>query len=127
MHRIPKLPGWTFRPCFPLAGMALATLVLSGCTTTQSPPAATVAPKQEPRGVSITPAGFRLPEGTGCSGDVARFRAIMANDMETGHTTKPVFDLIETEMKRADAMCSAGQAGAASAHVRSTKSRFGYP
>jgi hypothetical protein len=105
--------------------LAVFSLSLAACQTTSEAPAA--APKQEPRGVSITPTNFRLPEGSGCSGDVARFRAIMANDLETGHTTKLVYDQIEAEMKRADAMCQSGNAGGASAHVRSTKSRFGYP
>jgi hypothetical protein len=58
---------------------------------------------------------------------VARFRAIMKNDIETGHTTKSVFDQIETEMQRADQMCASGNAAGASAHVRATRVRFGYP
>lgn len=110
--------------------IAASVLVLAGCQSTSEAPAPApqaTAPKQEPRGVSITPANFRLPEGGGCQGDIARFRAIQANDLETGHVTKPVYDQIEAEMKRADSMCSAGQAGAASAHVRATRSRFGYP
>ena len=77
--------------------------------------------------VSITPSNFKLPEGAGCTGDVARFRAIMANDLETGHTTKKVYDEIEGEMKKAEAICASGNSGGASAHVRSTKSRYGYP
>lgn len=108
------------------AMFSVLALLLAACQTTSEAPAA-AAPKQEPRGVSITPANFRLPEGSGCSGDVARFRAIMANDLETGHTTKLVYDQIEAEMKRADTMCQSGNAGGASAHVRATKSRFGYP
>lgn len=108
----------------PLALCAL--LALGACQTTSEPPAAAAA-KQEPRGVSVTPAGFRLPEGAGCTGDIARFRAIQANDLETGHTTKPVYDQIEAEMKKAEAMCATGNSGGASAYVRSTKSRFGYP
>lgn len=51
----------------------------------------------------------------------------MKNDLETGHTTKSVFDQIEAEMQKADAMCASGNAGGASAHVRSTRARFGYP
>lgn len=102
-----------------------AILTLGACqSTSEAPkPAAT----QEPRGVSITPSNFRLPEGAGCTGDIARFRAIQANDLETGHTTKPVYDQIEAEMKKAEAMCASGNSGGASAHVRATKSRFGYP
>ena len=101
-------------------------LILPGCTTT-STPAPQAAAVQEQRGVQITRPGFQLPTGTGCSGDVARFRAIIRNDLETNHTTKSVHDQIMTEMDRADAMCSAGNAGAASGHVRATRVRFGYP
>lgn len=101
----------------------MAVLALGACQSTEPPkPVA-----QEPRGVSITPAGFRLPEGTGCAADIARFRAIMKNDIETGHTTKTVFDQIEGEMQKADTMCASGNAGGASAHVRATRARFGYP
>lgn len=101
-------------------------LALGACQSTAEPPAPAPAAGQ-PRGVSITPSNFRLPEGAGCAGDIARFRAIQANDLETGHTTKVVYDQIEAEMKQADALCAAGNSGAASAHVRATKSRFGYP
>lgn len=104
----------------------LLPLALAACNTT-SAPAPQVSAAPEPRGVTVTPAGFRLPEGSGCSADVARFRAIMKNDIETGHTTQSVFNQIEAEMQRADAMCAAGNAGGASAHVRATRVRFGYP
>jgi len=110
-----------------LFGMAvLLGAILPACTTTSAQAPAQPA-QQELRGVSITPQNFRLPDGAGCAGDIARFRAIMANDIETGHTTQVVFNQIEAEMKRAEGMCAAGQGGAASAHVRATKSRFGYP
>jgi hypothetical protein len=103
-------------------------LALGGCQTTEAPaPQVAAQARPEPRGVTITPAGFRLPEGSGCSADVARFRAIMKNDIETGHTTKAVFDQIEAEMRTADALCAAGNSGGASAHVRATRARFGYP
>jgi hypothetical protein len=103
-------------------------LALGACQTTSEAPApAAPSVKQEQRGVVPTPASFHMPQGSGCSGDIARFRAIQANDLDTGHTTKAVYDQIEGEMKRADALCSAGNAGAASAHVRATRSRFGYP
>lgn len=112
---------------FQRAALFALPLALAACQSTQSPAPAPAPQAQEPRGVSITPQNFKLPEGTGCSGDIARFRAIQANDLETGHTTKPVYDMIEAEMKKADGMCASGNAGGASAHVRATKSRFGYP
>lgn len=104
-----------------------ALLALGACQSTATAPAPAAAAKEEPRGVTVTPANFRLPEGAGCTGDIARFRAIQANDLETGHTTKKVYDEIEAEMKKAETLCANGQGGAASAHVRATKSRYGYP
>lgn len=107
------------------AASLIALLALAACQSTEPPKPA--AQTQEPRGVTITPSGFRLPEGTGCAADIARFRAIMKNDIDTGHTTKTVYDQIEGEMQKADAMCASGNAGGASAHVRATRARFGYP
>lgn len=107
--------------------LLLPFLLLGACQSTNNAPASQAAQRQEPRGVTPTPSNFRLPEGAGCTGDIARFRAIQANDLETGHVTKSVYDQIEAEMKRAEAMCAAGQSGAASALVRATRSRFGYP
>lgn len=107
------------------AASLIALLALAACQSTEPPKPA--AQMQEPRGVTITPSGFRLPEGTGCAADIARFRAIMKNDIDTGHTTKTVYDQIEGEMQKADAMCASGNAGGASAHVRATRARFGYP
>lgn len=111
------------RPTLLLASL----LALGACQSTSEAPAPAPAAASQPRGVSVTPSNFRLPEGAGCTGDIARFRAIQANDLETGHTTKTVYDQIEAEMKQADALCAAGNSGAASAHVRATKSRYGYP
>lgn len=111
------------RAVFLTALIATSLLALGACQTTSEAPAA----KPEPRGVSITPSNFKLPEGSGCSGDIARFRAIQANDLETGHTTRAVYDQIEAEMKKAEGMCATGNSGGASAYVRATKSRFGYP
>ena len=122
------LPRAVFRPAlFTPSLLAAALLALGACQTASEAPTPAAAPKSEPRGVSITPSNFKLPEGAGCTGDVARFRAIMANDLETGHTTKKVYDEIEGEMKKAEAICASGNSGGASAHVRSTKSRYGYP
>jgi hypothetical protein len=109
------------------AFLATSLVVLGACQSTSEAPPPAATPKVEPRGVSVTPSSFKLPEGTGCSGDVARFRAIMANDLETGHTTEKVYNEIEGEMKKAEALCASGNSGGASAYVRSTKSRYGYP
>jgi hypothetical protein len=76
---------------------------------------------------SFTPAGFALPGGAGCQGDVARFRAVMSNDYETGNVKPSVYRQISDEIDRADHLCASGNGAQASALIRSTKSRFGYP
>jgi hypothetical protein len=107
----------------PLAALALL-LSLSACTQTADP---TPPPAQGSSGSLITPSTFRLPEGAGCSGDVARFRAVIVNDLETGHVAKSVHDRIMPEIDRAGAVCAAGRDGEARALIAATKSRFGYP
>jgi hypothetical protein len=126
MKSTPEPESTVKHPLFLLVAAAFSAALLGACNTTSAPRTQAQA-NPEPRGVTITPAGFRLPEGTGCSADVARFRAIMKNDIETGHKTKAVFDQIEAEMRTADGMCASGNAGGASAHVRATRARFGYP
>ncbi len=75
----------------------------------------------------MTPAGFRLPEGTGCSGEIARFRAVQDNDLQTGHVNKSVYDRIKVELDQASAACSAGNDAGARGMLAATKRRFGYP
>ncbi len=105
---------------------ALAVL-LAGC---QSSPGASVASAPVPNSSAVpgvTAPGFRLPEGAGCAGDVARFRAIIDNDLQTGHTTAGVHGRMSAELDQADTACKAGRDGEARAMVRATRSRFGYP
>jgi hypothetical protein len=103
--------------------LTLATAVaLSACTTSSPPPAPDAA--SAPAGV--TPSSFALPSGTGCAGEVARFQAVMDNDLATGHTTAGVHARVSAEIATARATCAAGNEGAAIAQVNGTKSRFGY-
>lgn len=78
-----------------------------------------------PAGVS--PPGFRLPEGSGCSGAVARYQAMMDNDLNSGHVSQSVYDRIKVEIGQASAACQAGRDGEAEAMVRASRSRHGYP
>lgn len=108
-----------------------ATLVLTGCNSASqqpaprasSPPVATY--QNVPAGV--TPSSFRLPSGSGCKGDIARWNAIQNNDLRSGHVTASVFKTIQGEIAAARAACDAGQDAKASAMVRSSKVRHGYP
>jgi hypothetical protein len=102
-----------------------AVLLLAACNQTAPPPTASVA---QPQSASlVTPAGFRLPEGQGCSGEIARFRAVQDNDLATGHVGKSVHTRIGAEIDQAAALCSAGNDAGARSALSGTKKRFGYP
>jgi hypothetical protein len=109
-------------------GMTVAAaLSLAACNQTASaPPPATV--QAQPQSASlVTPTGFRLPEGQGCSGDVARFRAVQDNDLETGHVNRTVYNSIKAEIDQAAALCAAGNDGGSRAALSATKRKYGYP
>lgn len=113
-----------------LGAAALCVTTLGGCNSQapqpQSPQPQTPASQQ--RYVSpITPPGFKLPDGAGCSGAVERYRAVIANDHETGNVNDSVYKQIESEISTAAAACAAGRDGEAQALVRASKSRHGYP
>jgi hypothetical protein len=109
----------------PLFLVLLPPLVAAGCNQTASPPppAAPVASAA----AGVTPSTFRLPEGSGCAGEVARYRAVMANDLETGHVTRSVHDRVVAEIDRAGSICSAGRDAEAVRMIHATKAKFGYP
>ena len=100
-----------------------AALGLAACTQTTTPPPA------PPPGAAagVTPSAFRLPEGAGCSGEIARFRAVLANDVETGHLTRTVYGRAGADLDRAASACTAGRDGEARATLAATRSRYGYP
>ncbi|MBV9591235.1 MAG: hypothetical protein JO310_16685 [Hyphomicrobiales bacterium] len=103
-------------------------VLLFGCN--QEAPAPSPQARASPVGYathSFTPEGFTLPGGGGCQGDVARFRAVMANDYQTGNVKISVYREINDEIDRADHLCAAGRGTEASALIHTTKSRFGYP
>ncbi len=98
--------------------------VMGGCNS--APPPQPAAP-QAPGSRSVTPAEFKLPEGAGCSGSIARYRAIMDNDLAMGHVNQSVFNQIQKEIGEAEGACSAGQEARALALVHASKARHGYP
>lgn len=115
----------------PLLALGLC-LAVAGCNTTQEASAPVVAApaaadpyRNTPAGV--TPQGFALPQGGGCEGEVARWAAIQDNDLKTGHVSKSVYDQIQGDIARARAACASGNAGAASAIVRASRAKHGYP
>lgn len=101
-----------------------AAAALAACTSSGPPPAPTPTPAEAPSGV--TPSTFTLPSGGGCAGEIARFQAVMDNDLATGHTTAGVHSRVSAEIATARQSCAAGNEGGAIAQVNATKSRFGY-
>ena len=73
---------------------------------------------------------FALPASAafaGCAQDIATFQKLLDGDLQTGFVAKSVHDAASSELDAAEALCSAGQGGAASAAVRASRSRHGYP
>ena len=68
----------------------------------------------------------RLPEGAGCSGEAARYRAVMDNDLATGHVSKGVYQQVTREIDQAGAACAAGREVEAVRMVQASKARHGY-
>lgn len=97
-------------------------LLAAGCTQTVSNPPA------PPPGVvpGVTPNTFSMPAGSGCSGEVARFDAVLKNDVQTGNVNQSVYNRAEPDIRRASAACAAGRDGEAVSIIAATKTRFGY-
>jgi len=105
---------------FPLAAPLLA-LGLAACNQTASAPTA-------PTGAApgVTAASFQLPSGAGCSGEAARFRAVMDNDLATGHVARSVHARVVGEIDSAASACAAGREAEAVRALEATKARYGY-
>ena len=111
--------------------LGLIAPLLLACQSTPPPPSATSGAAVSAQDYASLPAGvtprnFHLPTDKGCSGDIARFRAVIDNDLASGHTTDKVNQAIHGELNKIAATCPA-QDAAASQAVRALKSRYGYP
>lgn len=111
-----------------LAFVAASALTLAACNaTTQAPAPQSAVSSNAQRTSGVTPDGFRLPQGAGCAGEVARFQAIQDNDLATGHVSQSVYDRIKGEIAQADAACSAGRDAEARSLIAASRKRHGYP
>ena len=106
-----------------LAGSFAVVLALLAGACTQTARPAAPAPGAIP---GVTPSTFHLPDGSGCGGEIARFQAVLQNDIDTGNVAKSVYDRAEPDLNRAAAACSGGRDGEARSILAGTKSRFGY-
>jgi hypothetical protein len=75
----------------------------------------------------FTPHNFRMPEGSGCAGEIARWRAIQDNDYASGNVGLKVYNQIQGEIARAESACAAGRDAEARALVEGSRRRHGYP
>ena len=122
-----RMPSVALRWMFTLC---LAPVLLACQSTAPTQPAASggAVSSQDyaslPAGV--TPKNFHLPSDKGCGGDIARFRAVIDNDLASGHTTDKVNQAIHGELNKIASTCPAQDAGASQA-VRALKSKYGYP
>lgn len=96
----------------------LLALPLAACNQTASAPASA--------STSVTPSGFSMPGGTGCKGEIDRYRAVMSNDLSMGHVNQSVYGRVDRELGQAEAACAAGRDAEAVRMVNATKSRYGY-
>lgn len=103
--------------------LACVGLGVGACQQSASSP----APNPALASTGVTSPGFRLPEASGCAGEVSRFRAVMDNDLATGHVGKSVHARATADIDRAAAACTAGRDAEAVRIIASTKGRFGYP
>ena len=105
-----------------LALMSFAVLALAGCNAPAPAPQSAA-----PGSLTVTPENFKLPEGGGCAGDVARYRAITDNDLAMGHVAQSVYDAIEKEIGESERVCSSGREAEARAMILALRKRHGYP
>lgn len=102
-----------------------AAAALAGCNAPRQ-----TQPVVDPTGPATrttTPSDFEMPEGSGCSGAISRYRAVMENDLSMGHVNQSVYNQIQGEISEAASACAAGQDAKAVSLVRASKSRHGYP
>ena len=79
-----------------------------------------------PASTSVTPSSFSMPDGSGCKGEIARYRAVMSNDLAMGHVNQSVYNRVDREIAQAEAACAAGRDADAVRMINATKSRHGY-
>lgn len=90
---------------------SLLSLALASAASAQSP---------------VTPPDFQMPGGSGCAGDIARYRAVIANDYSSGNVAKSIYLQVKRDIDAAEKLCSAGQDAKASSTIHASQARHGY-
>jgi hypothetical protein len=103
---------------------ALAALMLGGCNSSGPAPSA-AAPT--PASIVVAPSNFQMPQGSGCAGEIARYRAVQDDDLAMGQIAQSVYNQIRGEIASAAQTCSAGRDEEARAMILASRKRHGYP
>jgi hypothetical protein len=101
---------------------AIVALCVGGCNSAGPAPAA--AP---PGSLAVAPSNFQMPQGGGCPGDIARYRAVQDDDLAMGQIAQSVYDQVHREIAEAAQACSAGRDAEARAMILASRKRHGYP
>jgi len=104
--------------------VAIAAMCLAGCNSAGPTPAA--APPA-PGTLAVAPSNFQMPRGSGCAGEIARYRAVQNDDLAMGQIAQSVYDQVHKEIDEAAAVCSAGHDAEARALILASRKRHGYP
>ncbi|WP_126396587.1 hypothetical protein [Blastochloris tepida] len=112
------------RPATFFATIAVA-LSLAACNTLETSTAP--APTAEPVNPGAKVAALDIPNGQPCGAELSAYKAVMDNDLRTGHVNKPVYDRVINDLRPAVAACQAARSYEAIALMNATKRRFGYP
>jgi hypothetical protein len=107
-----------------LFATALAALALAGCNANQPAPSASTP---APASLAYAPSNFQMPAGAGCTGAIARYRAVADDDFATGNVNPPVYRQIKSEIGGAEQACGAGRDKEAQSMVLASRKRHGYP
>ena len=75
----------------------------------------------------VTPPSFQMPGGSGCAGEIARYRAVQDNDLSMGHVNQSVYNQVKREIDAAQSVCVAGRDAEAKAMIVASERRHGYP
>jgi hypothetical protein len=101
-----------------------AALILTGCNS--AGPTAS-APPPKPASIVVAPSNFQMPAGSGCGGDIARYRAVQDDDLAMGQIAQSVYNQIHGEIDAAAQACSAGHDEEARGMILASRKRHGYP
>lgn len=102
-----------------LLSAAPLLLALAACNSARSaPPPVAGAPP---------PVAAALPTGAGCEAAIARYRAVVKSDADTGNVNQSVYAQIDAEIRRAEAACASGRDSEARSLIAASKARHGYP